>query len=383
METLSSQTETDVWPQIAPLLDEAVARLSSADRNAIVLRYYQQKSLEETSQALGVNPKAAQKRVTRAVDKLRQFLLKRGVTLTAAVIASAVAANSVQAAPVGLVATVKASAQGTSISATITALVNGTMKTMTWLKLKFAMSIGIVALLAGGVVKVAISQTSHSGRLGAPEIIKRSQAAYAALTSYSDEGKTVFSLGTNPTTFSIKLARPNLYHIGWTGDRGFFTGTGLVWSAGSGYFYKMDQFNTPIKNDNMDMSLISAIGVSGGAAASIPGTFFNLHWGNKLGAAMQTAIIKPDEKIDAVDCYVLTQKNAGGTQTLWIGKQDFLIRQIEGDCSLADIIASMEALAKQHPGIKLLPNMGGYIKTVETHRNIVTNPPLTESDFAP
>ena len=54
-----------------------------------------------------------------------------------------------------------------------------------------------------------------------------------------------------------------------------------------------------------------------------------MNWGNKLGAAMQTATSKPDEKIDGVDCYVLTQTKAGRTKTMWIGKQDFLIRQIE------------------------------------------------------
>jgi outer membrane lipoprotein-sorting protein len=87
------------------------------------------------------------------------------------------------------------------------------------------MGVGIVALLAGGVVTVAVSQISNGGRIGSPEIIKRSQAAYAALTSYSDEGKTVASVGdaqVAPLNYSIKLARPNLYRIKWTQDSGFF-----------------------------------------------------------------------------------------------------------------------------------------------------------------
>jgi Cu/Ag efflux protein CusF len=82
------------------------------------------------------------------------------VSSTTAIIAGAISANSVQAAPAGLAATVTAAAaKGVSISATLTTLVKGTMKTMTWLKLKFAISVGVTALLAGGVATVALSQT--------------------------------------------------------------------------------------------------------------------------------------------------------------------------------------------------------------------------------
>ena len=280
-----------------------------------------------------------------------------------------------------------------TISAPLTTMVKGTMKTMTGLKLKFAMSVGIVALLAGGMATVAMSQTGNGDQLGAPEILKRSQAAYAALTSYRDDGKTVSSVGTAevaPHNYSIKLARPNLYRIEWTQNSGFFNTTGAVWSAGSGDFMLMQHSSTPAgkptKCSTMEMALSSATGVSGCAAGSIPGTFFKLKWGNKLGAAMQTATSKPDEKIDGVDCYVLTQTKAGRTQTIWIGKADFLIRQIETATSAAVMKTMLEEEAKKHPEIQAMlqrGDVGGDTKLVETHRNIVTNPTLTESDFAP
>jgi hypothetical protein len=102
MQSLHPETEPDVWPQISPLLDEAVAELGAADRNAIVLRYYQQKPLAEVGQALGLNADTAQKRVARGLEKLRKYFQKRGFTLTATGLATAVGANSVQAAPTGL-----------------------------------------------------------------------------------------------------------------------------------------------------------------------------------------------------------------------------------------------------------------------------------------
>ncbi len=71
------------WQELAPLLDEAVAHLGAADRAAVVLRYFENKSLAEVGAALGASEDAAQKRVTRALEKLRKIFTKRGVTLAA------------------------------------------------------------------------------------------------------------------------------------------------------------------------------------------------------------------------------------------------------------------------------------------------------------
>ena len=76
----SALSETETWTQIAPLLDDAIAKLGERDRNAILLRYFENKSAREMAAALRVDEPAAQKRVTRAVEKLRKFFAKRGVT---------------------------------------------------------------------------------------------------------------------------------------------------------------------------------------------------------------------------------------------------------------------------------------------------------------
>ena len=81
MESLLQEPEPDAWPQIAPLLDEAVAQLAEADRNAVVLRFYEQRPLEEVGRVLGLNADAAQKRVSRALEKLRGSFARRGVVL--------------------------------------------------------------------------------------------------------------------------------------------------------------------------------------------------------------------------------------------------------------------------------------------------------------
>lgn len=154
-----SESESEAWMQIAPLLDTALAQLAEADHNAVVLRFFEGRNFNEVGMALGASEDAAKKRVNRAVGKLRKFFTKRGITLSAAVIAGAVSANSVQAAPVTLAksTTAFAIAKGAAASSSTLILVKGTMKMMTWMKLKSAIVIGVVVLMAGGLVTVALS----------------------------------------------------------------------------------------------------------------------------------------------------------------------------------------------------------------------------------
>ena len=440
MESLLRTNEPDAWPQIAPLLDEAVAQLGEADRNAVVLRFYQQKPMEEVGLALGVNADAAQKRVTRGLERLRKYFVKRGVTLTAAAIAGAVATNSVQAAPAGLATTLTTAAvKGASISATITTLVKGTMKTMTWLKLKFAMGVGIVALLAGGAATVAISQTSGEG-LTAQKIAEKSRDAYASLASYSDSGTVVYEIGSQKliTAFKLRLQRPNLYRIDWTQTGGLATTKGLVWSDGSGDYSLMgDPMGANVlgqsaklkKMPNMKTALALATGLSASAASTIPGAFFNQDLGDVFIAPVRSGRHplqkEPDVKMGDMDCYVVSStldfskipdnggKPGTATTTLWIGKQDFLIHQsrtkyvekVDAGATSAQAIddaikkslimqnkpVTPEAIAAMRPQMIVIMKQvqttlksgfeSGVVST-QTHENIIVNQKFSPADFA-
>lgn len=160
--TLEEPATAMAWDQIAPLLEEAMGHLGRQDRDAVVLRYFENKTAPEIAVALNLNEEAAQKRVRRAVEKLRKFFLKRGVTLTAALVAGAVSANAVAAAPAGLAATAATTAiTGSTLSAHITTLVKGTLKIMAYTKLKLAAGVGIAALLVGGIATVALTGRNH------------------------------------------------------------------------------------------------------------------------------------------------------------------------------------------------------------------------------
>jgi hypothetical protein len=98
------------------------------------------------------------------LEKLRVFLTKRGVKLSAATIAAAVSANSVQAAPVGLLTTVASgSAKGAVITASTLNLVKGALKIMAWTKTKMAIVAGVCALLVAGTTVTTVKEIrSHS-----------------------------------------------------------------------------------------------------------------------------------------------------------------------------------------------------------------------------
>jgi RNA polymerase sigma factor (sigma-70 family) len=147
------------WNQLSPLLDEAMLRLGQTDRDALVLRYFEGRSLQEVGSELGAGEDAAKKRVSRALEKLRNYFIKRGVSSTTAVIAGAISAHSVQIAPVALAKTVTAVAlaKGAAVPISTLTLIQGALKLMAWTKAKTAIGIGAAAILATGTA-IAISQ---------------------------------------------------------------------------------------------------------------------------------------------------------------------------------------------------------------------------------
>lgn len=165
--TLNDGETENVWPQLAPLLESAMARLNEKDRTLVALRFFENRSIAETAASLGINEWTARKRVERVMEKLRIYFSKRGVSSTATTIAGAISANSIQAAPAALIkiTTAVALAKGATASISVLTLVKGTMKMMTWLKIKFAVGVSVSLLLATGVATVAISQTHDVNKL--------------------------------------------------------------------------------------------------------------------------------------------------------------------------------------------------------------------------
>jgi DNA-binding protein Fis len=105
----NSQTAPD-WERLRPVLDDAMSELDESDYDALVMRYFRNQNLRSVGQALGVTDDTAQKRVSRAVEKLRDSLTRRGITTTAAALSLVLSAHAVQPAPAGLAAAISAAA---------------------------------------------------------------------------------------------------------------------------------------------------------------------------------------------------------------------------------------------------------------------------------
>jgi RNA polymerase sigma factor (sigma-70 family) len=112
----------ETWNQIAPLLDGAMEHLGQKDHDALVLRFFENKTFAEVGANLGASEDAAKKRVNRALEKLRKIFTKHGVSSTTATLAGAISANSVQAAPATLVKTITAVALAKGATASISTL---------------------------------------------------------------------------------------------------------------------------------------------------------------------------------------------------------------------------------------------------------------------
>jgi RNA polymerase sigma factor (sigma-70 family) len=183
MQSILNESESDAWAQIAPHLDDALNCLGEKEHNAVVLRFLEGKDFKQVGAAMGTGEDAARMRVNRGVERLRTIFAKRGITLSAAVIAGAVSTYSVQAAPAALAKSVTAVVltKNAAVSSSTLTLIKGTLKIMAWAKAKTAVVIGVGVLLAGGVATVALSG-------------KPSDRADAVIPTGEHAGVTAFSL---------------------------------------------------------------------------------------------------------------------------------------------------------------------------------------------
>ena len=152
MKNETQEISPEDWSEIAPLLDEQLNRLGERDRDAVVLRYFQNRSFADVGEELGLTPDAARKRVERALERLRGFLAGRGVTAPAAAIGAGIAAFAVTAAPshaAAAVTTTAATTQGIQFA-------KGAIKMMFWTKAKIALATAAAVLFVAGGATVVI-----------------------------------------------------------------------------------------------------------------------------------------------------------------------------------------------------------------------------------
>jgi len=183
-------TEPAAWTDIGPLLDEALNELNDLERQAILLRFFEQKSMREVGMAFGVSEDAAKMRVSRALDRLRAVFGQKGVTCGAALLAALLTERAVEAAPAGLVLALAAmqlpAAVGTGLG------IGGWLARVSRVKL----AAGLAGLVAGGaLVWMSLANRPRTTPVAGPD----SEIGGAAATA---------AAATTPAPPSVESNRP-------------------------------------------------------------------------------------------------------------------------------------------------------------------------------
>lgn len=192
------------WAQVAPLVDDGLNQLNTEDRHALVLRFLKQQDLRSVGAALGVSEDTAQKRVSRALDKLRGLLASRGMALSVATLASLLAAQASTAAPAGL-------ANGV-ITASLTAAAKSGAAA-TFLKFmastKLQTSAAIALMVASVAMPLALRQKAAAALSAQAELMGRQSSRLADLAREQQQLSNSLAAATTSTAGLASDAQMN------------------------------------------------------------------------------------------------------------------------------------------------------------------------------
>lgn len=386
MQNQVNETELNPWAEMAPYLDAAMAALDTKSRNAVVLRYFDGASLKEVATAMQTSEDAVQKRISRALDKLRAHFARRGLKFTATAISGATAAHAVQAAPVGLVSAAASAALGTGVatSGSPLALVQATLNLMSWVKWKIAVCALTVALVTGSGIAIVVWGGSPN-HLTAKEILEQVRDKYAALSSYSDTGRWYSEPEREAkgiTTNITRLARPNLYLLAAGSPEAPTKGTAF-WHSGDNVSWLQtgaDRYTNALPSGRLPQFHVLF------PSAPIPCTFFDQRDRDSVGRLTLSSNLSrlDDERIRGVDCYkVLATAVSPGTGvldlTFWIGKGDLLIHQERYTVAARPTNRSATGAGTATKSPQSFTNITSSF--IHTHENISINKAMSKRDF--
>jgi RNA polymerase sigma factor (sigma-70 family) len=185
----NDSTSEPNWEEIRPVLDDVMHELQEADREAILLRHFENRPFLEVGARLGLSENAARMRVERALERLRSLLAQRGIA-TSAALSSVISAHAVQLAPATLAPAIVAASAAAAKTGGILTLV----KIMTATKLK----VGFGVLAAAGATTALVVQHYAQARLLAENDSLRQQLA--SLKAENEAQSQTVAPAVNPNT---------------------------------------------------------------------------------------------------------------------------------------------------------------------------------------
>ncbi len=170
-ETENPPQPNDDWSHLEELLHDALSHLNNKQRNIVFLRFFEGKSVRETGEALGITEKAAERRLARALEKMRRYVASCGYTVSLAALTTLLTENAVQAAPAACLASALQMAQSVAAgggvttaatSSTVVSLSQGVLKAMLMNQIKT----GIVASIGFAVMTASTVKIAHLAMAG-------------------------------------------------------------------------------------------------------------------------------------------------------------------------------------------------------------------------
>lgn len=167
--------EADI-EQARSLLDQELAGLPAAQRQAIVLRYLEGRSEAESAEIAGVPQGTLSQRASRGLDRLRERLTRRGVSLGAVAILGLLEAEAAAAAegalPAGLLPSIVAASKCAAAPAAAGAagtLMEGVLRAMFWRRVRVvAAGLAGMAAIALTALTAVLAQEPRNPSAGGP-----------------------------------------------------------------------------------------------------------------------------------------------------------------------------------------------------------------------
>jgi RNA polymerase sigma factor (sigma-70 family) len=194
----------DIWHDALPLLDEAINTLNRAEREVILLRFFERKSFRDIGTALGKSDDAAQKQTERALQKLSDLLKRKGVSVPVVVLGTGLSSHLAQAAPSALTHVIAHGALSTATTFNAKILILKTLQAMTSTKLKTA----IVATAALSVP--IVMQWAENSRLRADlNLAQQQRGAFSVSANARNGDRSSTKLAALPQRAGITASDPS------------------------------------------------------------------------------------------------------------------------------------------------------------------------------
>jgi RNA polymerase sigma factor (sigma-70 family) len=155
-EILSEDRSAGDWDKVRPDLDRVLSELDASDRDALVLRFFDDRPLVDVGAKLNLTENAARMRVQRALEKVRALLARRGVTSTTTALAGVLTGQAGTAAPASIVTSVSSAALAGAVSGGGLVTATAVFKIMSMTKIITAAA--VVALLGLAAYQFAVGQ---------------------------------------------------------------------------------------------------------------------------------------------------------------------------------------------------------------------------------